>query len=150
MRIPSALAVAAALFLPVMVAAQEAPPPEIRYISVTRFERPDNQADAEQVRAYLEQVMVAQAKINPNILSYRVGGHSYGSRGREAVIIAEYPNWAAINGECQQCVEWMEANRPAEGTPERAAWDARAETFFKYYMGHQDEIYAVNMSTLAK
>ncbi len=43
-------------------------------------------------------------------------------------------------------MQWFEDNQPAEGTPEREEWDAMQETFFKFFSGHADEIYAVNMN----
>ena len=86
---------------------------------------------------------IPSAKMNPNVVHYSVGGHNWGSSAGDIVIIAEYANWNAIDADCAACIEWFEKRQPAEGTPERTAWDEAQAAFFKHYFGHSDEIYAV-------
>ena len=85
-------------------------------------------------------------KVDPNILSYRVATHNWGANSKDIVIMAEYDEWADIEADCPACDAWFEENQPEEETPEREEWDAMAETFFKYFSGHKDEIYATNMN----
>ena len=141
----SGVALAAALaVLPATVQAQDAAP-ENTYITVTTFSAPYT-SEGQKVAWWIDSVMVPSAKMNPNVLHYRVGGHNYGSSAGDIVMIAEYADWNAINADCEPCNAWFEERQPEEGTPERKAWDEAQATFFKYYHGHQDEIYLAQSS----
>jgi hypothetical protein len=147
LRLPL-LAVALATVLavsPVVLHAQDAaPPPEIHYMAVTTFSAPFN-AEGQKVGWWIDSVMAPGAKVDPNVLSYRVGTHIYGSSAGDIIITTEYADWTSINADCEPCDAWFEERQPEEGTPEREAWDEAQAAFFKYFHGHQDEIYTVQM-----
>ena len=141
------LAVVAMLLVtpPAVFAQEEADPePVIRYITVTTWDFPGGEQGQKAVE-WIEKVMVPITKMNPNVLSSRIGFHIWGSNSAQATLIAEYADWAAINADCESCDAWFEEQQPEEGTPEREEWDAMAQAFFQAYRGHHDEIYTVNM-----
>ena len=127
---------------------EEESEPVFHYLTVTTFDAPGGE-EAEKMREYFETIAAPVAKINPNVLSYRVAQHNWGSNSAQVVLIAEYADWAAIEADCAACEAWFEENQPEEGTPEREEWDAMTGAFFRAFRGHSDEIYAVNMD-LAK
>jgi hypothetical protein len=133
---------------PDLVSAQDPasqPQQEVRYITVTKFELPQDTTDRRLLMMAIDSFMVPMARMNPNVLSYRVLMHNWGANSNDILIMAEYPNWAAIEAQCPACDEWAEAQLPAEGTPERAQWDAIGAAFQRAYAGHSDEIYAAQM-----
>jgi hypothetical protein len=127
---------------PVALAAQNQPAPEVRYLTVTRFEAPSG-PDRAAVMMWIDSVMLPQSRINPNITTFHVATHNWGANSNEVVLIFEYPTWAAIEAECAACDRWNAEHQPKEGTPERKKWDENGATFGKYYGGHADEIYAI-------
>ena len=127
---------------------EEEAEPVIHYLTVTTFDAPGGDEGA-LVREWFETIGAPLAKLNPNVLSYRVAIHNWGANSAQVVIIAEYADWAAIEGDCAECDAYFEEMQPEEGTPEREEWDAIGSAFFKAYRGHSDEIYTVNMD-LAK
>ena len=135
----------ALLVLPAAVQAQAAAAPQPHYVTVTTFSAPYD-AEGQKVWWWIDSVMVPSAKMDPNVVRYYVGGHNYGSSAGDIVMIAEYANWTAINADCAACTAWFEKRQPAEGTPERTAWNEAQAAFFKHYFGHSDEIYAVQPS----
>ena len=143
----AALLMAAALTLaPSPVLAQDdEEEPDINYITVTLIHMPAT-ADRQKAMQWIDQVMAPGAKVDPNILWYRVATHNWGANSKDIVIMAEYDEWADIEADCPACDAWFEEHQPEEDTPEREEWDAMAETFFKYFSGHKDEIYATNMN----
>ncbi len=140
-----AAAFAATVLAPTPTLQAQAAEPETHYLAVATFHVPYND-DRAKVIWWIDSVMVPTAKMDPNVLSYRVGNHIYGSSGGDMVLITEHANWNAINADCGPCDTWFENRQPAEGTPEREAWDEAQAMFFKYFTGHHDEIYAVNMN----
>jgi hypothetical protein len=122
--------------------------PEIRIVTISSFRVPQGE-DRQKVLEYMKKWMVEPAKLNPNVLSYRIIQHFYGSNAGDVAIVAEYATWAAITADCQPCDKWLQDNMPTEGTPERKAVDDLAALFFKYYGSHADQIYNADMS-LAK
>lgn len=144
LRLPSlAVALAAAFAVsPVVLHAQDADaaPPANTFITVTSFSAPFND-EGQKVLWWVDSVMVPSSKMNPNVLHLRVGTHNWGSSAGDIVMIAEYADWNAINADCEPCNAWFEERQPAEGTPEREAWDEAQAAFLKHYHGHQDEIY---------
>lgn len=149
MRFPPSLVAGAfvgiLVALPAALPAQEAEP-EIHYLAVTTFHVPFNAQDQEKVNWWIDSVMVPTANMNPHVLSARIGNHIYGSSGGDIILITEFADWNAINADCEPCNTWFESRQPAEGTPEREAWDEAQATFLKYFTGHHDEIYTTNMS----
>lgn len=139
------------LITPPNVFAQEEdePDPELRYITVTTWDFPGGD-DGDKAAEWLETVMVPLMRMNPNVVSARVAFHLWGSNSAQAVIIAEYADFAAINADCEPCDAWFEEQQPEEETPEREEWDAMAQAFFQAYRGHSDELYQVNMDDHAK
>ena len=130
--------------------AQAVPPaaPDIRILTISTFRVPLGE-DRQKVVDYMQKWMVEPARLNPNVLSYRIIQHFYGSNSSDMAIVAEYPNWAAITADCAPCDKWFETNMPKEGTPERKAVDEAQALFLKYYGTHADQIYNANMA-LAK
>ncbi len=146
--IVSAALLAAAAFALVpspVIAQEEEEEPDVNYITLTKIHMPATQ-DRQKAIQWIETVMVPVAQLDPNVLWYRVAMHNWGSNSEDVVIMAEYDDWADIEADCPACEAWFEENQPAEGTPEREEWDAMAETFFGFFSGHKDEIYAVNMN----
>ena len=130
---------------PTVFAQEEADPePVIRYLTVTTWDFPGGEQGDKAVE-WIEKVMVPLNRMNPNVLSARIGFHIWGSNSAQAALISEYADWAAINADCEPCDAWFEEQQPEEGTPEREEWDAMAQAFFQAYRGHHDEIYLVNM-----
>ncbi len=123
-------------------------PPAFRILTISSFRVPLGE-DRQNVVDYMKKWMVEPARINPNVLSYRIIQHFYGSNSSDIAIVAEYPDWASITADCPPCAEWFESNMPKEGTPERKAVDEALALFLKYYGSHSDQIYSVDM-TLAK
>jgi hypothetical protein len=128
-------------------AAQAAPPaaPDIRVVTISSFRVPLGE-DRQKVLDYMKKWMVEPARLNPNVLSYRIIQHFYGSNSSDVAIVAEYPNWAAIGADCAPCDKWFETNMPKENTAERKAVDDALALFQKYYSSHADQIYNANMA----
>ena len=143
MRIPSRLVLMSAVagFYAVVAtpAYAQDDQPELRYVTTTSFTIPLGD-DFGTVMAWVDSVMVPSARMNPNVLSYRVAVHNWGNRSGDVVIITEFPSWAAITAPCEACDEWAEMTQPAEKWPDALA------AFQKYYSGHSDEIYIANMA----
>jgi len=127
---------------------EEEAEPVIHYLTVTTFDAPGGEEGA-LVQQSFEMVAAPLARLNPNVLSYRVAVHNWGANSAQVVIITEYADWAGIEAECAECDAWFEEMQPEEGTPEREEWDAIGGAFFKAFRGHSDEIYTINMD-LAK
>jgi hypothetical protein len=144
---------APALFLlagcaPAMGAAQTPAPqpqPEARFVTISKFSMPQDTTQSRLVMMAIDSFMVPQARMNPNVLSYRVLRHNWGANSGDVLIMAEYPNWAAIEAECTACDQWVQSKTPTVGTPERARWDAMGAAFQRAYEGHSDEIYSAQM-----
>lgn len=125
------------------LSAQAAPAQaEFRVLSVSSFRVPLGE-DRTRVTEFMEKWMVPPAKMNPNVLFYRIGQHWYGSNSSDMVIVVEYPSWAAVTATCQPCQEWIQTNTPKEGTPERQAFNQAQALFLKYYSTHADQIFTV-------
>jgi hypothetical protein len=128
---------------PKAMSAQETEEPALHYITVTTFSVPLGEEGSD-VMMWVDSMMVPLAKLNPNVLSYHVGRHNWGSNAGQVAVIAEYASWAAIQADCgEPCAEWVRENQPEEGTPRAEKWNKIQATFLKHYTGHSDEIYAV-------
>jgi hypothetical protein len=79
------------------------PQQEVRYLTVTRFQLPQDTAQQRLLMMAIDSVMVPQARMNPHVLSFRVATHAWGANSNEILLIYEYPNWAAIEAECDAC-----------------------------------------------
>ena len=139
-------AVAMLLVMPPTVFAQEEaePEPVIHYLTVTTWDFPGGE-QGQKAAEWIEKVMVPSTRMDPNVLSSRFGFHIWGSNSAQAILIAEYADWNAINAPCEPCAAWFEEQQPEEGTPEREEWDAMSQAYFQGYRGHHDEIYTINM-----
>lgn len=145
-RIAGAALSLALICFPGLAAAQAAAPePELRYVTTTRFEVPAG-PERQKVLMWIDSVMVPQARMNPNVLEYRVIIHNWGHNSNDVLIVAEYPSWTAIEAPCPACDKWAQSQERKAGTPERAKWDELGSTFGKYFAGHVDEIYVADMS----
>lgn len=118
--------------------------PQMRVMTISTFKVPLGE-DRQKIVEYMRKWMVEPARMNPNVLSYRVLQHMYGSDASEIAIVAEYDNWAAITAPCEPCQAWMEKSMPAEGTPQRKEVDAMLEVFLKYYSDHADQVYVASL-----
>ncbi len=127
---------------------EEEAEPVFHYLTVSTFESPGGEEGA-LIRESFETIGAPLAKVNPNVISYRVAVHNWGSNSAQVLIITEYADWAGITAECEECHAWFHENQPEEGTPEREEWDAMSSAFSKAFREHSDEIYSVNMD-LAK
>jgi hypothetical protein len=121
------------------------PQQEVRFVTVSKFALPQDTTQRRLVMMMIDSVMVPQARMDPNVLSYRVLTHNWGANSSDILISVEYPNWAAIEAPCTACDEWLQSKTPAAGTPERARWDAMGAAFQGAYDGHSDEIYSAQM-----
>jgi hypothetical protein len=133
---------------PAMGSAQapaQQPQPEARFVTVSKFAMPQDTTQRRLVFMAIDSIMVPQARMNPNVLSYRVLAHNWGANSSDVLITAEYPSWGAIEAECAACDQWVESKTPAPGTPERARWNAMVAAFQRAYEGHSDEIYSAQM-----
>ncbi len=144
LRWPVAAALVAVLMVPSAGLQAQAADTTTHYLAVTTFHVPFVTKDQQQVSWWIDSVMVPSTKMNPHVLSSRVGAHIYGSRGGDVILVTEYASWSAINAPCEPCMTWFQGRTPAEGTPARKAWDEAQATFLKYFTGHHDEIYAVD------
>jgi len=127
---------------------EEESEPVFHYLAVTTFNVPRGEEGA-LVQEWIETVTAPIQRLDPNVISFRVAQHAWGSNRAQVVFIREYADWAAIEADCAECDAWFEENKPEEGTPEREEWDAMAEAFATANYGHSDEIYSLNMD-LAK
>lgn len=148
--------IAAALFLaaawvPSRGAAQApAQQQEVRYVTISTFAMPQDTMQQRLLMMTIDSVMVPQARMNPNVLSYRILTHNWGANSRDILIVAEYANWAAIEAECPACDQWLESKTPAAGSAARAQWDALGAVFARSFQGHADEIYTAQMTRAKK
>ena len=134
-----------ALFLvaaPVSARAQDDEGPRVHYITTSTFDVPIG-PERQKVMTFIRNVMVPQAKVNPNILSFRVATHDYGTDSRDVVLIREYASWEAIEADCgKPCDDYWEANPgPEEGSDDYKTWQEAWEAFRDHYATHRDEIY---------
>ncbi len=96
---------------------------------------------------FIERVTAPQARNNPNIIAYHVLEHYYGSHATEVVIIAVYPNLAAIEAPCgDPCSTWADENLPDEGEDGYEELTELGQHFFKHFAKHSDEIYQSDRS----
>jgi hypothetical protein len=123
----------------------QASQPEVRYVTVSKFALPQDTMQRRLVMMVIDSVLVPQARMDPNVLSYRVLTHNWGADSNDMLIMAEYLTWAAIEAPCAACDAWLESKTPAAGTPERTRWDAMGAAFQRAYQGHSDEIYSTQM-----
>lgn len=116
-------------------------------LTITTFTMPGGE-EGQKVLRFLDEVVVPQARNNPNVPSYRIAQHYWGSNSSEAKIIAEYADWTAVEAPCgPACQDWATANVPEEGTSEREEFDDLARAYqAAFFGGHRDEIYTVNMN----
>lgn len=135
-----ALPALAALALAAPAAAQQNP--EAHYLTVGTFRVPLGE-DRGKVLEYLEKYMMPMNRLNPKVLSARMGMHNYGPNASDMIIMLEFADWADITAPCDPCQRAAEAAEPKAGTPERKAYDELLAVWLKYYSGHMDNIYVV-------
>ncbi len=133
----------ATVALGLCAAAAAAQQPDGRYVTVTTFSVPLGPA-GDTVMMYVDSVMVPTSRVDPNIASFRLARHAWGTNGGHAAFIFEYTSWSAINADCgAPCQQWEAANRPAAGTPRADLWRAMETAFLRAYSGHLDQVYFV-------
>jgi hypothetical protein len=72
-----------------VASAQDEPAPEIRYVTMTRLDVPMG-ADRQSVLDMYERVIAPQNRMDPNVVSFSVATHNWGSNSNDIVIITEY------------------------------------------------------------
>lgn len=146
-RFLCSLVLTALVALPAVLRAQDDGPPETRVLTISTAHMPPIGPERQKLLRFITRVIAPGVRNNPNVLSYRVATHYWGSNSGDIVILAEYADWASVEAPCgDPCREWAEANIPAEGTPEREEFDEQAAAWTKYYLSkHSDDIYSVNM-----
>ena len=148
-RLISTLALVPVLLAPTAAMAQDSEEaPDIRVLEITTFRAPFGE-ERQLMMQFINRVIAPQAQNNPNVLTYRVATHFYGRNSTDIKLIAEYPDWAAVEAPCgEPCRTWAAENIPEQGTPEREEFDKQAAAWTKFYMtgGHSDEIFSVNMA----
>ena len=147
-RLAVVIALVAALAVPAMVMAQEEETeeePGTRILTVTSFAVP--YTDQGEIYEFMRKYFLPGGQLNPNVISYRVMRHYYGSNGSEIVIMAEYEDLAGIEAPCgQPCDDYFEENAPPEeGEEGYEEFQATVEKWQKYYSKHTDQIYTVPM-----
>ena len=87
-----------------------------------------------------------EVKADPNVLTFRLARHHWGSGKANAWFIAEYESLDGLYRSEEFQSDWYDENFP-EGTPEREAADkATEEDFLPFFSDHVDEITTTNMS----
>ena len=120
--------------------------PGTRYLTVTTFNVPYGTERGE-LLDWMADYFHPFALLNPNVISYRVMYHNYGSRGDQVVIAAEFNDFADINADCgQPCDDWQEAHpNPEEGDAGYESFQKASAMFNKVFSHHADEIYLVDL-----
>ncbi len=123
--------------------------PGIRYVVVTSFEVP--RGERSKVFPHIRDRILPGMQLHPNVVTFRVLIHSWGSSASQVVFVHEYEDWSGIEAPCgQPCRDYFaEHPFPEEGTPEREEALERRDAFLKYWSRHKDEIYETPMG-LAK
>lgn len=124
-------------------AAQEGP--GSRYVTATSFSVPF--PDRGVVFPFMEEYFLPNVQLNPNVRSFRVMWHNWGSDATQVILVAEYDSWDAIQAECgQPCRDYYAQHEPPEeGEEGWEEYDEAQRTFAKYYAHHRDEIYFTPM-----
>ena len=123
--------------------AQQAAPPSGHYVTVTTFSLPLS-ATGDTVMMYIDSVTAPLSRVNPKVLSMRIGRHNWGSNGGQVFMMTEYATWAAIEADCgDACRRWEAANQPAPNSPRAAMWRSMEQAFLRAFSGHADQIYFV-------
>lgn len=119
--------------------------PGQRYVTVTIFDMPLQIRD--KVIPYMQKYVVPYFKLNPNIVTFRVLVHNWGSNASEMVYYSEYEEFEDINADCgQPCEDYeKEHPEPEEGDEGYEEFIEARDLYTKYFSGHHDEIYSVPM-----
>ena len=118
--------------------------PEIRTLTITAFTIPTGKG--EKFNEYVDKYVMPAVKADPNVLTFRLARHHWGSGKANAWFIAEYESLEGLYRSEEFQSDWYDENFP-EGTPEREAADkATEEDFLPFFSDHVDEITTTNMS----
>lgn len=141
--------VAAAMLAPVPASAQEEgdedEAAQMRVVTVTTFQVPPYERS--KVFPFMHEYVMPEAQLNPNVLSYRMMWHNWGSDASQVVIMAEYEDISKLEAPCgPPCEEYFEAHpEPEEGDEGWEAYRAGQKAFEKHYAHHKDEIFVYPM-----
>lgn len=152
-----ALALAAALALlggglsaPTALAQEEQEEgPGQRYVTLTTFDLPYHVRD--KVMPYFREYVVPFARLNPNVVTFRVLGHYWGSDGSDVAFYRELEEFADIDSiyveDCgQPCEDYRKKHPEPDSTDEGYKAFKEAERLYqKYYSEHKDQIYLAPM-----
>ena len=123
--------------------------PGTRSVVIATFEVPYHVRD--KVVPYIQEHEVPLQRLNPNVLTYRVLVHRWGSDGAELAYYWELEELADIDSlgveDCgQPCEEYRKEHPEPEEGDERYEEFKEAERLYqKYYSSHRDEIYVAPM-----
>jgi hypothetical protein len=139
-------AAAALLLTPMAATAQDAnEEPQTGIVTMSTIKVPMGE-ERGKVMEWIEKAVAPMARVNPNIMAFYVLEHYYGSDSRDVVFVRVYKDLASIEAECgEPCQAYMDANFPAEDSPEREEWSELWRTFMKYNGRHSDEIYSARL-----
>lgn len=126
--------------------AQDQDPP-VRYVTATSFNVPFG-PDRAEVMSFLEEYFLPGIQLNPAVRNFRLLTHNWGSNGMTVVMVAEYDNWADIEGDCgQPCDDYFAQHEaPEEGDDGYQEYQEKSTAFNAAYGSHSDEIYTTNMN----
>lgn len=141
----SAVAFGLALVSTTGLAAQEeeaeAEEPGSRIVAITTFSIPHQVR--EQVIPHMRRYVIPQNQANPNIETFRVLIHRWGSDGTQIAFYREYADIEAVEAPCGEPCETLRENHPApeEGEEGYEAYREAQKLWQKYFGPHKDEIY---------
>ncbi|PSQ51115.1 MAG: hypothetical protein BRD28_06095 [Bacteroidetes bacterium QH_10_64_37] len=125
--------------------AQEEEDPGERYVALTTFEVPLHVRDT--VIPYMQEYVVPLQRLNPNVVTFRVLAHRWGSDASQIALYREVEEFADVDSlsveDCgQPCEEYMkEPPEPEEGDEGYEEFQEAEQLYQEYNSDHQDQIY---------
>ncbi|MDX1673032.1 MAG: hypothetical protein R3211_11880, partial [Balneolaceae bacterium] len=119
--------------------------PGERFAAVTIFDVPLHVRD--KVIPYIIEYVEPGMRLNPNVVTFRVLIHRWGSNGSQMIYYREYENFGDINAECgAPCEEYRKEHpAPKEGEEGYEDYKEAQKLYDKYFSDHHDEIYWIPM-----
>ena len=125
--------------------AQEEEDPGERYVALTTFEVPLHVRDT--VIPYMQEYVVPLQRLNPNVVTFRVLAHRWGSDASQIALYREVEEFADVDSlsveDCgQPCEEYMKEHpEPEEGDEGYEEFQEAEQLYQEYNSDHQDQIY---------
>ena len=119
----------------------EAEDPGERIVAITTFSIPHHVRD--QVIPYMRRYVIPPNQLNPNIETFRLLIHRWGSNGTTMAFYREYADMEALDAPCGEPCEsfWENHPEPEEGDEGYEAHQEAERLWDKYFGPHEDEIY---------